>query len=321
MIRFFKLFLLAAVSAALPLGASGAEVSVAVSPSTVAAGEQVTFSLTMDKRLTEGLRLPPLENGRWITNSVSQRMESINFNTSYTYEIPIQTEREGTLKIPSFTFRLDGQEVTTRALKVLPPGSQPAVQSSGDSVTMKEAAFGTIRIPDERRTFYVGEEIPLELNLWLLPALRARLAEYPDLTGLDNVVFRDYSRNNPQMRRFDRPQERRELLDGRYYGVLTFRTAFRATLPGKLTPGANATGKTAAGHAAPALRSTTISSTPSLPGKTAFPTGSPLLRGRRSPSKHFPLPRQTASTSGWSATGRSAAALTRTPARWGNRSR
>lgn len=243
MIRFFKLFLLAAVSAALPLGASGAEVSVAVSPSTVAAGEQVTFSLTMDKRLTEGLRLPPLENGRWITNSVSQRMESINFNTSYTYEIPIQTEREGTLKIPSFTFRLDGQEVTTRALevKVLPPGSQPAVQGSGDSVTMKEAAFGTIRIPDERRTFYVGEEIPLELNLWLLPALRARLAEYPDLTGLDNVVFRDYSQNNPQMRRFDRPQERRELLDGRYYGVLTFRTAFRATLPGKLTPGANAT--------------------------------------------------------------------------------
>ncbi|UKI34810.1 MAG: BatD family protein [Lentisphaeria bacterium] len=78
--------------------------------------------MKLDRRLTEGLRLPPLENGQWITNSVSQRMESINFNTSYTYEIPIRAEREGTLKIPSFSFRLDGQEVTTRALevKVLP---------------------------------------------------------------------------------------------------------------------------------------------------------------------------------------------------------
>lgn len=241
--HIFRLLLSAAFSAALSLSAADPTVSAAVSPASVAAGEQVTFSLTLDRRLTEGLRLPPLENGRWITNSVSQRMQSINFNTSYTYEIPIQTEREGTLKIPAFTFRLDGKEVTTRALevKVLPPGSQPAVENSGDNLTMKEAAFGTLRIPVERRTFYVGEEIPLELNLWLLPALRARLAEYPELSGLNNVVFRDYSRNNPQMRRFDRPTERRELLDGRYYGVLTFRTAFRATVPGKLTPGASAT--------------------------------------------------------------------------------
>lgn len=238
-----RILFLAAISASLHLSAAAPEVSATVSPSSVAAGELVTFSLKLDRRLTEGLRLPPLENGQWITNSVSQRMESINFNTSYTYEIPIRAEREGTLKIPSFSFRLDGQEVTTRALevKVLPPGSQPAVQSSGDSVTMKEAAFGTIRIPEKRRTFFVGEEIPLELNLWLLPSLRARLAEYPELSGLDNVVFRDYSRNNPQMRRFDRPAERRELLDGRYYGVLSFRTAFRATVPGKLTPGASAT--------------------------------------------------------------------------------
>ena len=241
--HFLKLILVAACSAALHLAAADPTVSVTVSPASVAAGERVTFSLTLDRRLTEGLRLPPLENGRWITNSVSQRVESINFKTSCTYEIPIQTEREGTLKIPAFTFRLDGKEVTTRPLevKVLPPGSQPAVQSSGESLTMKEAAFGTIRVPEERRTFYVGEEIPLELNLWLLPALRARLAEYPELSGLDNVVFRDYSGSNPQMRRFDRPTERRELLDNRYYGVLTFRTAFRATVPGKLTPGANAT--------------------------------------------------------------------------------
>ena len=77
-----RILFLAAISASLHLSAAAPEVSATVSPSSVAAGELVTFSLKLDRRLTEGLRLPPLENGQWITNSVSQRMESINFNTS-----------------------------------------------------------------------------------------------------------------------------------------------------------------------------------------------------------------------------------------------
>ena len=86
------------------------------------------------------------------------------------------------------------------------------------------------------RTFYVGEEIPLNLELYIRNGIQAQPTAYPEIGGLDNAVFRDYSAVNPEQRKFDRPYQRRATLDGASYTAVIFPTAFQAVATGKLTP-------------------------------------------------------------------------------------
>ena len=97
----FKLFLISvAAGAALLANAAGLEVNVSVTPKSVAAGELVHYTLTTNLPGLRNLAFPRLENGRWLTNSISQSTRIVNGVGSYSYTIPIQPQREGTLTIP-----------------------------------------------------------------------------------------------------------------------------------------------------------------------------------------------------------------------------
>ena len=183
----FKLFLISvAAGAALLANAAGLEVNVSVTPKSVAAGELVHYTLTTNLPGLRNLAFPRLENGRWLTNSISQSTRIVNGVGSYSYTIPIQPQREGTLTIPAFEVQIGNQTAQTQPveIKVLSPGEQPALpESSGESLSMKEALFGRILLPEKRDFYYVGEEIPLTLELFAIPQLRMELMEYPELSG------------------------------------------------------------------------------------------------------------------------------------------
>ena len=241
----FKLFLISvAAGAALLANAAGLEVNVSVTPKSVAAGELVHYTLTTNLPGLRNLAFPRLENGRWLTNSISQSTRIVNGVGSYSYTIPIQPQREGTLTIPAFEVQIGNQTAQTQPveIKVLSPGEQPALpESSGESLSMKEALFGRILLPEKRDFYYVGEEIPLTLELFAIPQLRMELMEYPELSGLGNAVFHDYSDENQQNRKFARIRTTRTTLQDRPYHEAIFSTAFRATAPGKLKPEATVT--------------------------------------------------------------------------------
>ena len=239
MSRYHFHFIVAALSfAASMLLAADPALHATLSPESVAAGQTADFTLTLNRPLSGPLSVPRLDNGEWI-NSFSQRTQNINGRSSYSYIIPIRALREGILRVPAFPVKVGDRELQTPelAVKVVAAGEQPVPGDSGDgALTMKEAAFGRIRLVDDRKQYYVGEEIPVMVELFVLPALDARLGSYPELTGIGNAVFRDYSAVNPEQRKFDVPTQTRRILDNRTYVELVFRTAFRPVQSGKITP-------------------------------------------------------------------------------------
>lgn len=93
--------------------------------------------------------------------------------------------------------------------------------------------FSEISIPSRDRDFYLGEEIPVEIRVWMLDSLRIELS-WPRLEAGEkaNLVFRDYSAVNRENPAFDVVERSRKRLDGNTYHVYTFRTAFRAISTG-----------------------------------------------------------------------------------------
>ncbi len=223
------------------LSAAGPEVQVSLSPRVVAVGERVTYTLTLARQPDEGFSLPPLENGRWITNEVHRVSQNINGVKEFSFRIPILAEREGGLAIPAFSVKAGGKTlpVPAQEVKVVAAESLPVPDGAA---SLKESVFGAIRVPDARRSWYVGEEIDLELTLWMRAGVRAEVREYPELAGLEQVLFRDYDGGAPgETRRFDRPSVADREVKGQSFRVITFRTAFRAAASGKLTPKASLT--------------------------------------------------------------------------------
>ena len=237
--KYILVTLFAALTA-LTLHAAG-ELQISLYPERVSVGDRVEFTLTIkgngEPRINE---LPDLTNGRWLPNSTGRSYQNFNGNISVSYTIPILATHEGELIVPAFDVVIDGKTVRTTpgSVQVLPPSEKPV--SSGNpedgALTLDEAVFGRITVPDERRTFYVGEEIPLNLELYIRNGIQAQPTAYPEIGGLDNAVFRDYSAVNPEQRKFDRPYQRRATLDGTSYTAVIFPTAFQAVATGKLTP-------------------------------------------------------------------------------------
>lgn len=239
-----KKFILTLLSGLAGAALSAATLTGSVEPATVAVGELFQYTFEMSEQPTDISKLPELEGAEWLTNQVSQQTFNYNGRITYRISVGMVATREGTVKVPPITVKFGREEQTTQPLevKVVPAGERPvppaAAGGSRGALTMREAAFGRISIPDPERPRYVGEEIPMELHLYVLEQLMPQPTEYPVLEGVKNAVFRDYSAENPRQRNFAPARARYREIDGRRYREFIFPTAFRATVPGKLEIGA-----------------------------------------------------------------------------------
>ncbi len=237
--RFFLIFLCcAAVS-----GLGAATVDVSVTRTVAVEGDAFYYTLNYDESPDE-LQLPPLENGEWLTNMQQRGTSYVNGKRSTSLSVGIRGLKAGILNIPSFTLKFKGKPVEIKALQVriVPRGEQPVdTGKAGESIPMKEAAFGVIRYDDaNRKSCYVGEEVPLRLSLYALPALRPRLVQLPQLEA-PSVILRTYRWRDGSARDFQEPEGRERIINGRRYVEYEFLTEFRAISPGKLAPQAEIT--------------------------------------------------------------------------------
>ena len=210
-------------------------------PAVVNAGEPVEVILISNKRGELRFDLPEIKGGRWLKNYVSSSTQTSIVNgvvsVSVRRTIPIMTEAPGVITIPPFTVKCGKETASTRELviKVLASGDKPDAAFPGIP-----DPFGEITLPSAGRDFYVGEEIPLELSLFIPVGLEVRELSYPELTGLGNAVLIDYSKINPRNRFFAPPVERRRVIGNNEYTEILFRTSFRALKAENAVPGASA---------------------------------------------------------------------------------
>ena len=206
-----------------------------LSSQTAAVGEVLTLTLTDGSGVPQLLDYPSLNLGRWVRNQTRQSTRIINGQASYGSSYSIVLTEPGELVIPELEVRVGGQTLRTRpqTVKVVPAAALEVPAGQG-KLSLDQALFGQIRIPDDRRTFYLGEEIPLELTLYIAPGVEVRQLSYPELT-VPGAVFADYSRLNPENRQYQPPQQGRTEIDGRLYQTIVFRTSFRELAPGPVT--------------------------------------------------------------------------------------
>ncbi len=86
---------------------------------------------------------------------------------------------------------------------------------------------------DKRNVYYVGEEIPLSVNLYYPQKLRIELSAYPVL-DIGKSVFRDFRNVNQENPAFGRVQTKRDVMGDKLFNTIIFPTAFRPLAPGKL---------------------------------------------------------------------------------------
>ena len=218
-----SIFLLAAAI----LGAVEAEIR----PAQPLAGEVFQLLLTGEKEYPVPEKLPEVTGVRWLANSTSRSYRNINGRASYTLGIAAIAARPGTYQIPSFTVRNGrGKSAVTPVvtLKVLADDAESPADAQA-------AMYGKIRLTEDRKTYYLGEEVGLTVDLFIRADAQVAGLSYPDLQ-IPHAVFRNYRQENPENPRFAQPLRRMRTVDGARYTVFSFPTAFRSIAAGEITP-------------------------------------------------------------------------------------
>ncbi len=236
--RFFFVFVAAAASA---LAAAAADVDVSLSADTAAVGDVVELQLTSSEGSPQLSDFPELEHGRWLRNGVSRRqsLQIVNGRRSsrYTTGYAIRAESEGVLRVPSLRVVVDGRSHETKpvSVRIVPAGDQNvAADDDGDGeIPLREVLFGRIVIQGGRSSYYLGEEIPAQLQLFVGGGLQLRSFPDPELTTPDAVLLTDDE--SPQ----EDGSQRQTVVNGRRYQVYSRPFRFRSLAAGALRPAAS----------------------------------------------------------------------------------
>lgn len=243
--RIFIFHFLRLLAAVLLLGgitATAGEVSVELSSETVPAGEGVQLSLEITGQVTN-IEIPQVPDlivqGRGRSSQTSIINGAVSSSTTFTYAVGSQ--KPGEYTIPAIAVTVDGQVIRTepRKLKVTPSANQdPQGMTQGGTGGNPSAAqqqatgddqlgFLTVELAaSERKHIWVGEIAPVRIKAFLSAEARVRLSSNIQPEGsaftLHNIS--------------DRPQQNREVHNGRQYLVVTWFGGLSATKPGTYPP-------------------------------------------------------------------------------------
>jgi len=188
--------------------ATAADLAVEIRPQPVLVGEPAQLVITSGTAYAEPERLPAVDGIEWlegVSRTSQTTIVNLQASQSYTAAFPFRATREGRLDIPAFTVRLKGSQATTPPLSLHAARRQFIVADNGTgqrTATLEDLLFLRLGLLGDRREFYVGEEIPIEIRIctiaglavdFLYPAVRmapdAADTVFRDLAGLN-----DYSR-------------------------------------------------------------------------------------------------------------------------------
>ena len=215
----------------------------------VRVGMNSTLSLIYDgQAVPQFVDLPKVDGLRWIAAGSRQSINQVNGHISrttmciYTFTV----EKPGTYTIPAAEVRAGKQTFTSKAVTFT--ATQPKLvsgrsrgRSSGDGASAQEEVaidkllFSRMLVRPESRTFYIGEEIPVEIQVYLANDLECQVS-WPEIIAGDksSIVFKDYQKQNPNNPKFAPYRRARTEIDGRSYQVYLFNTVLRPISVGKL---------------------------------------------------------------------------------------
>ena len=208
-----------------------AEVDATLDRLTAAAGSGAILHLKVTGGKADSIRIPEVTGLVVQSRGQSQQWSRTNGRNSHsvTYDYVVGSHQAGEYEIPAIEVTVAGETFKTQPLKLqVTPGAtapadndEPAKDDSGGN----KFGFLTVELAGEGREHaYVGEIAPVIIRAWLPEDSRVQLRSgiQPEGSGftLHNVS--------------ERPQQERQIRDGKRYLVVTWFGGISATKAGKL---------------------------------------------------------------------------------------
>jgi hypothetical protein len=202
----------------------------------IALGDSAQLTITVSGGGDDAVAPPAVPGLEFVAAGQSSQYQSINgvatSTSSVTYEVIPQ--RAGTFTIPALSRgsqpivlhvqpgngRSRASAGSNSGASSLPPPATGGLSAGETRPTQDGSAFVRLQLP--RRELYVGETIPVDIQVGLRPGLEASLEGLPTLNG-DAFTL---NKLTPQ------PEQTQEVVAGKPYTVLTWHSALAAVKPG-----------------------------------------------------------------------------------------
>jgi hypothetical protein len=224
----------AAYALAAPVFAAAPVVNATLEPSQISMGESAELTITSSGTGMEAVTLPEVSGLEFRVIGHSRRIEMINGATLATSSIVVRVtpQAAGIFTIPGIT---KSQPLVLRvspdnsAGNASPPGSnwpgKPPAGSSANGLHMTADGSAFARLVLPKRDIYVGESIPVDIEVGMRAGFVTSLNGLPTLTG------GDFTLNNLS----HQPERIEKLIDGRPFTLLTWHSVIAAVKPGKFS--------------------------------------------------------------------------------------
>jgi hypothetical protein len=202
----------------------------------IALGDSAQLTITVSGGGDDAVAPPAVPGLEFVAAGQSSQYQSINgvatSTSSVTYEVIPQ--RAGTFTIPALSRgsqpvvlhvqpangRSRASAGSSSGASSLPPPATGGLSAGETHLTQDGSAFVRLRLP--KRELYVGETVPMDIQVGLRPGLEASLEGLPTLNG-DAFTL---NKLTPQ------PEQTQEVVAGKPYTVLTWHSALAAVKPG-----------------------------------------------------------------------------------------
>ena len=224
--RVLSVILGAAAAAALG-NAAQASVTQDLEPASIDMGQSATLTISASGADATSIAPPMVPGLEFVAVGESQRIESLNGRASSTTSVTYQVipQRPGVFRIPGETQGAAPAELTVSAGSGgAPAASAPVAQSGG---ALQAAANGSafVRLHLTKHDLYVGETVPVDIEVGVRNGVVASLNGQPTLNG-DAFTLEPLSQQ---------PQRSAEVIDGKPFTVFSWHSALAAVKPGDLS--------------------------------------------------------------------------------------
>ena len=188
-------------------------------PASVMEGEP--FMLRLSTNGNETPELQELPKG-FVYQGSSQSTQIVNNYQTSSVGYQFAAPAVGKHKIPPLKVKLGKKTLQTPELAL------EVVKDTTADLGVEDV-FANLQLEEQRKEFFVGEEIPFKINVFYPLQLRMNLT-YPDL-NIGKSIFRDYRKINPENPSFAPPSQNRRIVDGKLLEEISFASAFRPLAP------------------------------------------------------------------------------------------
>jgi hypothetical protein len=206
--------------------ANAAAITEQVEPAEIALGQSAQLTITASGDTQAALAPPAIPGLEFVAVGQSSQMESNNGQTTTSSSViyRVTPQRAGIYTIPAVA-----QGSQPQVLRVLPASASAAAAppASGtpapDRISPNGSAFVRLRVP--KHQLYVGESVPVDIQVGMRAGLVASLNGLPTLNG-DSFMLDKLS---------TQPDRTDEVIGGQPFTVLTWHGVLAAVKPGALS--------------------------------------------------------------------------------------